>query len=325
MSTAMTPEVATQAPPGGGRRRIWLAVLVLVALASVAVGAGVWFTRSGGADDGTAVAPSAAPSAEPSAQPGVLPGASGPATPAAADCAVPPEQQYFTVGASHACFAVMGQRLVVWLGEAVHRKGDAYEPSTTFSAADVTNVRAVQLLMDDRPDGWLGPDEWARLMGEDPPPVTELRASGIGALWFGMTAQQAESTGLARVHIGDAEEPGNHVEVLGIVGAGCIQGTPPGGRLTTFWTTDPRVSTPDGITPTSTVADLTRVYGNRLTSRVAPSTPRDLTIYTVVDGDFALAFWAPEPDVGPDSPLVLYAGTREEIAGLHPQSGWCFD
>jgi hypothetical protein len=45
----------------------------------------------------------------------------------------------------------------------------------------------------------------------------------------------------------------------------------------------------------------------------------------VPQGDAALAFWAPEPDVGPDSPLVLFAGTWAEIDALHPQSGWCFD
>jgi hypothetical protein len=328
MTTTLTPPGARERSRPH-RRRLWFVVVAVVL--AVAVATGVWLTRSGGDDVATPepVVPSAEPAPAPTGQPGGVPEPPAqpgePEAPAAAACTVAPEREYFAVGASHPCFTVMGERFLVWLGGAVYPVGGSYEPSAVFSGADAANVRAVQLLMDDVPDGWLGATQWTRLTTAGPPPVTQLRASGIGPLWFGMTAQQVEATGVAEVHLGDAEAPGNFVEVTGIEGAGCFAGTPPGGSFTTFTTTDPRVSTPEGITARSSVADLTRAYGDRLQSRVEPSTPRDLTVYVVPQGDVALAFWAPEPDVGPDSPLVLFAGARAEIDALHPQSGWCFD
>jgi hypothetical protein len=88
---------------------------------------------------------------QPSAQPGE------PEAPAAADCTVAPEREYVAVGPSHPCFTVMGERLLVWLGGAAHPVGGSYEAVGGVSkAADGAKVRAVQLLMDDVRDGWLG-------------------------------------------------------------------------------------------------------------------------------------------------------------------------
>jgi hypothetical protein len=329
MTTTLTPPGAPE-QNRPRRRRLWFVLVTAVVLA-VAVAAAVWLARSDSDDVATPepVVPSAEPApgptdeAVPAPEPPAEPGEAEP--PATANCATAPGREYVTVGATHPCFPVMGERFLVWLGGAAYPVGGEYEPSADFSAADAANVRAVQLLMDDVPDGWFGPTQWSRLTTEGPPPVTELRASGIGPLWFGMTAHQVEATGVATVHLGDAEAPGNSVEVTGIDGAGCFAGTPPGGSFTTFTTTDPQVTTPEGITARSSVAEVTRAYGDRVQTRVLSSTPRDVTLYVVPQGDAALAFWAPGPDVGPDSPLVLFAGVRAEIDALHPQSGWCFD
>ncbi|HSK26896.1 MAG TPA: hypothetical protein VK894_08315 [Jiangellales bacterium] len=340
MTTILTPS----GPPDTGsptsarhdRRRIWF-VLLAVALA-VAVAFGVWAFRSSGGDD-VAVPEPAAPvqpapggAEEPGSadEPAVVPQPSAPGQPssAAADCAVAPGREYYTVGASHPCFRDMGERFLVWLGGAAYHQGGSYEPSTVFSVSDVGNVRAVQLLMDDVPDGWFGPSQWTRLMTQGPPPVTQLRASGIGPLWFGMTAEQVEATGVARVLT--TEEGPVFLQVEGIDGAGCYAKEPSGGGvITAFLTSDPAVSTPEGVTSRSTVDQVLAAYAGRVTTRVQQVTTSkgflEVTLYVVPDGDFALAMWAPPPELGPDSPLMLASGTRGMVDDLQLQSGWCMD
>jgi hypothetical protein len=219
----------------------------------------------------------------------------------------------------------MGERFVVWLGaNTATSSASGYVPGDTFGTADAENVARVQRLMGDTPDGWLGPTQWTRLMNEGPPELTELRTNGIGPLWFGMTGAQVEASGVATVTEGTADAPGSFVKVTGIDGSGCFSGSLPAGVFTTFTTTDPSVRTPEGITANSSVADLQGAYGSRLTARTMPSSPRDVTVFVVREGDYSLAFWPPGPDMGFTTPLVLFAGRNGEIDDLHPQSGWCF-
>jgi hypothetical protein len=300
-----------------------LSVLAVVTLLALAVAAVLLMPPRGedvvttGSPAGTASAP-AGPTAGPATTPAPAP---------LVDCSVPPPAAAFTAGTADPCFTVMGERMLVWLGANAAGSGGTYTPSDTFSAADAENVTRVQRLMGDSPDGWLGPEQWSRLMNEAAPPVTELRASGIGPLWFGMNGEQVTASGVATVVTGTTDAPRTYVEVDGVDGAGCYADTAEGGRFATFATTDADVRTPEGIGPLSSVADLQATYGSLLRVRTLPSSPQDVTLYVLPDssGRYALAFWPATPEVGKGTPLALYAGEAEAIAQLHPQSGWCFD
>jgi hypothetical protein len=277
---------------------VTLVVVVLLGLAAVAV---LLLTR-GSSDVATTSPPAATPSASagPTAGPAAGPSPAPPVVPV--DCSVVPDRSAFTVGSTNPCFTRMGERFVVWLGTNTATTGGGYTPSDTFSRADATNVATVQRLMGDAPDGWLGQNQWTRLMTQGPPPVTELRANGIGPLWFGMTAAQVQASGVASLESSAEESP--WVAVTGVDAYGCY-------RTDTFYAVTVKgpsaVRTVEGITTTSTPADLASVFGDRLVTRAAPGIPGDVD-YAVYAGDYGYAFFPQE-----DGSLMILAGGRAEI------------
>lgn len=316
--TVVAPPPTPDARPQPSRRRWWLPASVLTLVLLVALGA--WLVLRDDEPDtvttGTAAGPAATPSptasapaptaSVPTSPAPTSPGTDAPDGPTAVDCSVVPDRTAFTVGASHPCFTQMGERFVVWLGANTHRTGPAYVPGPAFGAVDVDNVKDVQRLMGDAPDGWLGAAQWTRLLGHGPPPATELRANGIGALWFGMTAAQVEASGVAtmRTPAADDPDPATSVELPGVAAYGCY-------RSDDFYAVLVKgpsdVHTVEGITTSSSVSDLQAAYGDRLVTRTVDFDP-DWVDYAVYEGDHGYAFFPQE-----DGSLMMVAGTRDFI------------
>jgi hypothetical protein len=305
--TVVAPPPTPDARPQPSQRRWWLpaSVLTLVLL----VGVGAWLVLRDEPDTVStwpAAGPTVTPSPTASASVPAAPVPTAPVGPTAVDCSVVPDRTAFTVGASHPCFTQMGERFVVWLGANTHRTASAYVPSPTFSAVDVDNVKDVQRLMGDAPDGWLGAAQWTRLLSHGPPPATELRANGIGALWFGMTAAQVEASGVATMRAPGADDPDPalSVELPGVAAYGCY-------RTDDFYAVLVKgpsdVRTVEGITTSSSVSDLQAAYGDRLLTRTVDFDP-DWVDYAVYEGDYGYAFFPQE-----DGSLMMVAGTRDFI------------
>jgi hypothetical protein len=268
-------------------------VLAVLALAVGAVVLAVFRT----ADDATTAPPPA-----PAATAPATPTPATPAAPAVADCSVVPDRAAFAVGTTDPCFTAMGERLLLWLGANTATTGTTYGPSDTFTQADATNVANVQRLMGDAPDGWLGQDQWTRLMTQAAPAVTELRTNGIGPLWFGMTAAQVEASGVAVVQNATDERP--WVDLQGVEAFGCFDADE-FYAVTVKGASD--VRTMEGISTASTPGDLAAVFGDRLVTRAAPGLPTGMD-YVVEDGDYGYAFFVQE-----DGSLMILAGTRAEV------------
>jgi len=96
----------------------------------------------------------------------------------ATDPAAVPPRSAFRVGRSHPSFTLMGERFLVWLKGDISKVGAEYTPSPEFSASDAENVRKVQAMMGDRPDGWFGQQQWTRLLTAKPP--KRKRPTGVG-------------------------------------------------------------------------------------------------------------------------------------------------
>lgn len=99
-----------------------------------------------------------------------------------ADKRTPPPRAFFKVGRSHPGFTLMGRRFQVWLKQDIRHDGNGYQPGPVFTTFDRENVRLVQQLMGDKPDGWFGPSQWQRLMTQPPPKrssVGDLPVSGL--------------------------------------------------------------------------------------------------------------------------------------------------
>jgi murein DD-endopeptidase MepM/ murein hydrolase activator NlpD len=109
---------------------------------------------------------------------------------AAPDPAVVPPPEKFRPGHVHDNFTLMGRRFKVWLKSNISKEGRVYTPGPRFSKFDRENVKKVQLLMGDEPDGWFGQSQWTKLLNHDPPkqpphvdasPVAGLRVTqGFG-------------------------------------------------------------------------------------------------------------------------------------------------
>lgn len=218
------------------------------------------------------------------------------------DCATVPPRSAFAVGTSNECFVVMAQRFPLWLGENTLPDGTATQASPAFTADTSANVANVQRIMGDSPDGWLGPQQWTRLLTQTPPPMTQLRTSGIGPLWFGMTGDQLNASGLGRTRT-DPEMPPD-AELFGAGAVGCYDGE----TFYAAYTKGPSdVVTVEGISASSTVADLKRTFGQRLTTFTYPDFP-EFHVYTVLDGSFGYAF-IPQAD----GTLLMIAGISREV------------
>ena len=106
------------------------------------------------------------------------------------DPKVVPSRGYFRPGHHNDLFTPMGERFLVWLKNDISKAGEEYVPGPEFSTFDRQNVRKVQILMGDEPDGWFGQSQWTRLFTERPPkrppsrgaaPVSGLRVTqGFG-------------------------------------------------------------------------------------------------------------------------------------------------
>ncbi len=324
--TVVTPPPTPTEHPSTPHRRWWLVASVLAVVLLVA--AGTWLLLRDEPDT-VSTQPAASPAATPSATPSATPAAPAPAAPAPTapaptapapaapaptqpdtnaapvpapvDCSVVPDRAAFTVGATHPCFTAMGERFPVWLGANTHRTGATYVPSTTFSAVDVDNVKDVQRLMGDSTDGWLGPRQWTRLTTQGPPPVTELRANGIGPLWFGMTAAQVEASGIGTVRVDPDPELEPAVELPGVAAYGCYTSDEFYALLVKGPST---VRTVEGITTSSSVSDLQAAYGDRLVTRTVDSYPVWVD-YAVYEGDYGYAFFPQD-----DGSMMIVSGTR---------------
>lgn len=240
--------------------------------------------------------PSAAPSGTVSATPSTTP-----STPPG-DCAEPPPQSAFVIGGEDPCFLAMSQRFVPWLAGNTLPDGEASQPSTQFTADTAANIENIQRIMGDEADGWLGPTQWTRLLTQDPPATTQLRASGIGPLWFGMTGAQLDASGHGRAVAASDAPP--TAEVFGSDAVGCYDGE----TFYAAYTKGPSdVATVEGITTRSTVADLQRVFGSQLRT-YAPPQFGGFTAYTVLQEPFGYAF-IPQPD----GALMIIAGDSREV------------
>ena len=79
----------------------------------------------------------------------------------------------------------MGERFLVWLKGNISKQGAVYVPGAQFTAADAENVRKVQAMLGDEPDGWFGQQQWTALLTRKPPargiPVAGMRVTqGFG-------------------------------------------------------------------------------------------------------------------------------------------------
>ena len=79
------------------------------------------------------------------------------------DCGSVPPREAFSPGQAHACFPLMAERLERWLGGNAAGSADATR-ADVLSTEDADDVATVQRLMGDEPDGWLGQQEWTRLL-----------------------------------------------------------------------------------------------------------------------------------------------------------------
>ena len=107
-----------------------------------------------------------------------------------ADPAVVPPRSAFRVGRSHPGFTLMGERFLVWLKGNISKVGADYTPGPEFSASDAENVRKVQAMMGDEPDGWFGQQQWTRLLTTKPPKQKKPSTGGGGIPVDGMRVTQ---------------------------------------------------------------------------------------------------------------------------------------
>lgn len=267
--------------------RLIIVVLVL-AMAGCAEPAGPGATPSPSNTQSSSASPSTPESPSP--------------TPTTADCTKAPPQSAFAVGTSNQCFVTMSQRFPLWLGENTVPDGKATEAGADFTADTQTNVKNVQRIMGDSPDGWLGQRQWTRLLTQNPPPITQLRTTGLGPLWFGMTGDQLNASGYGKTST-DPELP-PYADIIGAQAVGCYDGK-------TFYAAYVKgpsdVSTIEGITSASTVADLQRTFGKRLLTLTSQTFP-DFVEYAVVDGDYGYLF-IPQPD----GTLMIMAGESRVV------------
>ena len=78
------------------------------------------------------------------------------------------------------------------LAEGEHQQGGGglHGPDPEFSASDAENVRKVQALMGDEPDGWFGQQQWTRLLTKKPPKQKKPSSGGGGIPVDGMRVTQ---------------------------------------------------------------------------------------------------------------------------------------
>jgi len=317
--TVVAPPPAPTQHPTTSTRRWWLVVASVLAVVLL-VAAGTWLVMRDEPDTVSTQSAAASPTATPPQTPAAeaptapLPAAPAPAqpdtgaapVPTPVDCSIVPDRAAFTVGATHPCFAPMGERFLVWLGANTHSVSGTYTPGSTFSSVDVDNVKDVQRIMGDTPDGWLGAAQWTRLTTQGPPPITELRTTGIGPLWFGMTAAQVDASGVAAVRVPGPDDPDPlpSVDLAGVTAYGCY-------RNDDFYAVlvkgPSNVRTVEGITTSSTLTDLQAAFGERLVTRTVDYDPGWVD-YAVYDGDHGYAFFPQE-----DGSMMIVAGTRSFI------------
>lgn len=294
----------------------WLGLVVGLALVLVLAGV-AWVVLA--ADpvprpEGVAAAPTTppasplpvpSPSATPS--PGVRPSPSATPSPQprpdVVDCSQVPPPEAFTVGTEHPCFAAMGERLTIWLGGNTRPAGVDSPPSVTFTADQAVNIEHVQLIMGDSATGVLTQSQWSRLDHTGPPAITEIRATGIGPLWFGMTRAEIQASGVARMTYPGEDDPVPYpsVEIPGADVATCVWGEEFVGVLVKD---SSNVSTLEGITTRSSDAELDAVFGDRLVLRDSIEW-LDWVNFAVYSDEFGYGFMRQG-----DGPLVIVAGTR---------------
>lgn len=230
----------------------------------------------------------------------------------AVDCSVAPPADAFVVGGAHPCFVPMGERIIAWLGGTTLPDGEGSAPSTVLGTDEVTNIRHVQLVMGAPATGALTPQQWTRLMSSGPPAVTEVRMTGIGPLWFGMSADEVDASGVASiVSPGDDDPlPVRSVRIPGADVLTCLIDEEFVGVAITHPST---VSTLEGITTLSSDDDLRATFGDRLLTRTVDDRLAWVN-EAVYEGDHGYGFMRQG-----DGPLVIVAGTREFVdstAGL---------